>query len=216
MGESAGELWFISHTLSLILHHDLGYWCFNSPAAFHRPWHHFETSVLPMLPSSSVFRLEGAIKFPAGFIGPGCMVSNSVGLEWDLRIHISNQCSSDSGQPWSILWESVAAPGVTVMTYFVVCSSLLAFSFLSLPYSLTTVSGITLQVNYFSQSTFGGLLPGNQKKRRPRSIQLFLPGYTWELPYLERLAYVFPVTQMEKSSRWPQTILSPWHKAFPI
>lgn len=149
MGESAGELWFISNTLSLILHHDLACWCFNRPAAFHRPWHHFETSVLPMLPSSSVFRLEGAIKFPAGFIGPGCMVSNSVGLEWDLRIHISNQCSSDSGQPWSILWESVAALGVTVMTYFVVCSSLLAFSFLSLPYSLTTVSGITLQVNYF-------------------------------------------------------------------
>ena len=102
-GESAGELWCISNTLSLILHHDLGCWCINSPAAFHRPWHHFETSVLPMLPSSSVFRLEGAIKFPAGFIGPGCMVSNSVGLEWDLRIHISNQCSSDSGQPWSIL-----------------------------------------------------------------------------------------------------------------
>lgn len=35
------------------------------------------------------------------------------------------------------------------MTYFLVCFSLLTFSFLSLPYSLTSVSGITLEVNYF-------------------------------------------------------------------
>lgn len=149
MGESAGELWFISNTLSLTaLHHDLGCWCINGPVAFHQPWNHSEPSVLPVLSSSPDFRLEGATEFPAGFIGPGCMVSNSGGLEWDLRIHISNQCSSDSGQPWTIIWESVAAPGVTVMTYFVVCSSLLAFSFLSPLCSLTSVSGMTLQVNY--------------------------------------------------------------------
>lgn len=54
-----------------------------------------------------------------------------------------------------MIWESVAAPGVTVMTYFVVCSSLLAFSFLSPPCSLTSVSGITVQVNLFSVHIWG-------------------------------------------------------------
>lgn len=131
MGESAGELWFTSNTLSLTaLYHDLGCLCINGPVAFHQPWNHSEPSVLPMLPSSPGFRLEGATKFPAGFIGPDCVVSNSGGLEWDLRIHISNQCPSDSGQPWTIIWEPVAAPAVTVMTYFVaVLHFLLSLSF---------------------------------------------------------------------------------------
>lgn len=58
--------------------------------------------------------------------GTTCRVSDSGHLEWDLRICIPNQCpgDADAGQPWTIFWESVLAPGLTMMSCFLAYPSL--------------------------------------------------------------------------------------------
>lgn len=79
MGESAGELWFISNNTLSDPPSWLRCWCIivQLPSTSHGI-----TLSQVFCPCSLVhhFRLEGGHKFPAGFIRPGCMVSNSVGL----------------------------------------------------------------------------------------------------------------------------------------
>lgn len=152
--------------------------------------------------------------------GPICRVSDSGCMELDLSICISNQClgDEDTCQSWTILWEWVLAPGVTVISCFTAYPSQVALSPSLSPLITYQCFWDHLASKLFvlSQFLFGGLLLGKHRIRQPTSKQLFLLWYPRKLPCLERLGYLSQVTRWKSSAVSHFMTLTSWHKASPI